>query len=76
MTMLLTGYASKKELKASIGEPLKYEETSFHYLEGGGDPEYRSNGSFVGARRPHLLGGGREFFAQVTMENDLIVKVE
>lgn len=70
MTMLLTGYASKKELKASIGEPLKYEETSIF-----GD-EYRSNGSFVGARRPHLLGGGREFFAQVTMENDLIVKVE
>tara|TARA_R110002051_G_C8504607_1_gene465356 strand:- start:34 stop:240 length:207 start_codon:yes stop_codon:yes gene_type:complete len=68
--MLLTGYASKKELKASIGEPLKYEETSIF-----GD-EYRSNGSFVGARRPHLLGGGREFFAQVTMENDLIVKVE
>ena len=70
MTMLLTGYASKKELKASIGDPLKYEETSIF-----GD-EYSSNGSFVGARRPHLLGGGREFFAQVTMENDLIVKVE
>ena len=70
MTMLLTGYASKKELKASIGEPLKYEETSIF-----GD-EYSSNGSFVGARRPRLLGGGREFFAQVTMENDLIVKVE
>ena len=38
--------------------------------------EYKSTGSFVGARRPHLLGGGREFFAQITMKDDLIVGVK
>ena len=74
--MLLTGYASKKELKECIGQPLQYEETSFHYLYYGGEPEYKANGSFVGARRPHLLGGGREFFAKITMKNNLISKVE
>ena len=42
----------------------------------GGEPEYKANGSFVGARRPHLLGGGREFFAKITMKNNLISKVE
>ena len=38
--------------------------------------EYKSTGSFLGARRPHLLGGGREFFAQITMKDDLIVGVK
>ena len=69
MTMLAV-YKSKKELKASIGKKLRYIETS----EFG--PEYKSNGSFLVARRPHLLGGGREFFAEVTMENDLIKSVK
>ena len=41
MTMLVTGYTSKKELKASIGETLSYEETSMF------GPEYKSTGSFV-----------------------------
>ena len=70
MTMLVTGYKSKKELKAAIGRPLQSRETSIF------GTEYRSNGSFVVARRPHLLGGGREFFAQVTMRDGLIAKVE
>ena len=74
--MLLTGYKSKKELKGCIGQPLQYKETSFHHLYNGGEPEYKSNGTFVGARRPHLLGGGREFFASVTMKDDLIVEVK
>ena len=70
MTMLITGYKSKKELKAAIGEPLQYQETSMF-----GD-EYTPNGSFVVARRPHLLGeSGREFFAQVTMQDGKIIKV-
>ena len=60
--MLLTGYESKKQLKECIGEPMF-------------GREYKSTGVFVGARRPHLLGGGREFFAEVTMQDDLIVKV-
>ncbi len=69
MTILVTGYKSKKELKAAIGERLKYSETSMF------GPEFKSNGTFVVARRPHLLGGGREFFAQVTMRDGLIEKV-
>ena len=46
MTMLVTGYKSKKELKAAIGSALQYEETSFF------GPEYKSTGSFVVAHRP------------------------
>ena len=68
--MLLTGYDSKKKLKECIGKPLQFQETSIF------DAEYKSTGSFVGARRPHLLGGGREFFAEITMKNDLIVGVK
>jgi hypothetical protein len=68
--MMLLNYATKKELKSSIGEPLQYTETSLF------GPEYQSNGTFVGARRPHLQGGGREFFAEVTMKNDLISVVK
>ena len=68
--LLFTGYNSKKELKAAIGGPLQYRETSLF------GPEYKSDGTMYGARRPHLLGGGREFFARVTMANDRIVRVE
>ena len=64
--MMLLLYNSKKELKASVGQPLKYRETSRF------GPEYQSDGSFTGARRPHLQGGGREFFAKVTMKDGLI----
>jgi len=69
--MLLTGYKSKKELKASIGSELVYEETSMF------GPEYKSTGTFCGAHRPQLNGlGGREFFASIVMENDKIVSVD
>ena len=68
--MLFTGYASKKELKASIGKGLVYQETSMF------GEEYRATGTFTGAHRPAVTGlKGREFFATVTMENDLITKV-
>jgi hypothetical protein len=67
--MMIVHYDSKKDLKAHIGEPLKYTETSVF------GPEYVPNGSFCVARRPHLQGGGREFFAKVTMKNGLIEKV-
>lgn len=72
MTLLVTGYASKKELKENIGKPLIYMETSLF------GEEYRANGSFVVAHRPYLKAytKGREFFAKVTMENGLIKKVE
>lgn len=66
---LVVRYTSKKELKEKIGEPLRYTETSFF------GPEYRRDGVITVANRPHITGMGREFFAQVTMENGLIKKV-
>ncbi len=68
--ILVTGYASKKDLKACKGAPLAYEETSMF------GPEYKRNGSFTVANRPHLTGIGREFFAMVTMEDGKIAHVE
>ena len=53
-----------------MGQPLRYTETSLF------GAEYRSTGKFVGANRPHITGMGREFFAEVTMVDDLIVKVK
>lgn len=67
--MLVFVYPSKKELKASIGKPLKYMETSFF------GPEYKENGKLTGANRPNMTGIGREFFANVVMENGLIKSV-
>jgi len=69
--MLLTGYKSRKELIASIGSPLDYKETSLF-----GD-EYRSNGTFCGAHRPAVTGlAGREFFVEITMQDDKILIVK
>lgn len=68
--MLIFNYPSKKELKENIGNPLNYLETSLF-----GD-EYVSNGTLTGANRPHITGIGREFFAEVTMQNNKIVKVK
>lgn len=68
--MLVFDYPSKKDLKASIGKPLRYMETSMF------GPEYRENGRLTGANRPHITGKGREFFANVTMENGLIKSVQ
>lgn len=72
MTILVTGYKSKKEMKAAIGQPLKFTETSVF------GPEYRSDGSFCVAHRPALgiNPNGREFFARVTMKDGKIAKVE
>jgi hypothetical protein len=69
MTMIVL-YPTKKELKDSIGEPLKYQETSMF------GNEYRSNGSFSGCNRPHLTGFKREFFARITMADGKISRVE
>ena len=68
--MLVFNYESKKALKESIGKPLRYIETSVF------GPEYRDNGTLTGANRPHITGKGREFFANVTMANGLIVSVK
>ncbi len=66
---LVVRYNSKKELKEAVGQRLQYIETSMF------GPEYRSTGIITVAGRPHITGMKREFFAQVTVENDLIVKV-
>lgn len=68
--MLIFNYVSKKQLKECIGQPLDYIETSLF-----GD-EYKENGSLIGANRPHITGKGREFFANVTMENGIIKSVK
>jgi hypothetical protein len=68
--MLVFNYESKKALKESIGKPLRYIETSIF------GAEYRDNGILTGANRPHITGKGREFFANVTMENGLIKGVK
>ena len=69
MTMVVK-YPSKKVLKESIGQPLKYIETSMF------GPEYKSDGMLTVANRPHITGLGREFFAQVWMKNGLIEGVK
>lgn len=67
---LVVKYPSKKVLKESIGQRLKYIETSLF------GPEYQDNGTLTVANRPHITGIGREFFANVTMESGLIKGVK
>jgi len=65
--MLIVNYSSKKEMRENIGKRLDYTETSMF-----GD-EYLSDGTFFGSNRPSLTNNkGREFYAQITMENNLI----
>lgn len=68
--MIIFNYPSKKVLKEQIGKQLNYIETSMF------GPEYVSDGTMVGANRPHITGQGREFFAEVTMKNNRIVGVK
>lgn len=65
--MMGASYKTKKELKAAIGQALRYEETSMF-----GD-EYRPNGSFC------VVGPSpreRKWFAEVTMADGLIKSVK
>jgi len=68
--MLVFVYPSKKVLKENIGKPLRYIETSLF------GPEYRREGMLTVANRPHITNMGREFFANVEMENGLIKSVK
>ena len=68
--MIVFNYPSKKALKESIGEPLRYIETSMC------GPEYVRDGQLTGANRPHITGRGRELFATVTMSDGKIAKVK
>lgn len=68
--MIIFNYPSKKVLKENIGKPLRYIETSMF------GPEYRDTGYLTGANRPHITRQGREFFAEIVMENGLIKSVK
>ena len=68
--MLLNGYTSKKDLKSKIGSRLNFTETSML------GAEYVATGKFIAAHRPRVTGGkGREFFAEITMQDNLSAKV-
>jgi hypothetical protein len=67
---LVVKYPSKKALKENVGKPLRFIETSLF------GPEYRADGVLTVANRPHITGLGREFFANVTMANGLIARVQ
>jgi hypothetical protein len=65
--MLGATYKAKKDLKAAIGKPLRYVETSMF------GPEFKDNGKFpVVGPCPYT---NRKWYAQVTMVNGLIAKV-
>lgn len=65
--MMAALYKTKKELKASIGQSLRYEETSLF------GSEYKADGSFaVVGPSPH----NRKWYAEVTMKDGKIARVE
>jgi hypothetical protein len=68
--MLIFDYPTKKELRASIGQPLNFIETSMF------GEEYKDNGSLTGCNRPHVTGHKREFFANVQMLDGKITAVK
>ena len=64
--MMGARYATKKSLKAAVGQPLRYEETSMF------GPEYQADGTFC------VVGPSpteRKWFAKVTMVAGLIAHV-
>lgn len=64
--MMGATYKTKKALKESIGEPLRYVETSLF------GPEFKRDGTFcVVGPAPTV----RKWFAEVTMRDGLIAKV-
>jgi hypothetical protein len=65
--MSVSGYATKRDLKAAIGQRLRYVETSMF------GPGYRSNGiNPVVGPSPQQ----RKWYASVHVKDDVIVKVE
>ena len=64
--MMGATYPTKKALKENVGERLRYVETSLF------GPEYQSDGKFtVVGPSPQI----RKWFAEVTLRDDIIVKV-
>ncbi|NBV83106.1 hypothetical protein EBR57_03170 [bacterium] len=64
--MIQVFYKNKKELKDQVGKPLLYKETSIF------GEEYKSNGTFVVADGSPQ----RKWFAEITMKDNIIVKVK
>ncbi len=64
--MMQVHYPSKKALKESIGQSLRYTETSVF------GPEFKENGTFCVADS----SPSRKWFAQVTMKDGKIAKVK
>lgn len=65
--MMGANYKSKKDLKAAVGQPLRYTETSMF------GAEYKADGTFcVVGPSPHE----RKWFAEVTMCGGKITKVK
>ena len=65
--MLVAKYKYKKDLKNSIGQSLKYQETSLF------GEEYKYNGRFT------VVGPAaynRKWYGEVTIENGLIARVQ
>ena len=64
--MAASGYKAKKDLKAAVGQPLRYVETSMF------GAEYKADGKFC------VVGPSayeRKWFAEVTMKDGKIAKV-
>jgi len=66
--MMGANYKTKKALKESIGKPLKFVETSMF------GEEYKSNGTFAVVGPDAYTN--RKWYATITMEDDIIKKVE
>ncbi len=65
--MMAALYPHKKDLKAAIGQPLRYEETSMF------GAEFKPDGTFcVVGPSPYK----REWYAEVTMKDGKIFKVK
>jgi hypothetical protein len=67
--MILALYPTKKAMKESIGQRLRYMETSVF------GPEYKANGNLTVCNRPHITKQGREWFGVVLLVDGIITAV-
>jgi len=68
--MIIAHYETIDALRNEIGKPLQHVQDDMF------NPEYRSNGSLQVCNNPALTGARREFFATITIENDILVAVD
>ena len=81
--MIILPYASKKKLTESVGKPLRYSETSIF-----GEELPHGTGKVCGCNRPTITRImvtnpktfkrtlAREFFAEVTVKDGILIKVK